>query len=108
VYLLRDAAAVHDPTAFTDPEIWNGGFHELSWEVGDRDDERLQPAVTALRWAAAITGCCGSTGREPAEQIAIPVTLASLQVWPPTRHYPTPGERTLGGLDRLAITRSAA
>jgi hypothetical protein len=52
VHLVRDAAAVHDPTAFTDPENWNGGFHELSWEVGDRDDERLQRVVTALWWAA--------------------------------------------------------
>jgi hypothetical protein len=70
---------VHDPTAFTDQENWTGGFYELSVEVGDRDDERLQRAVTALWQAAAITGCYGGFDREPADQVAVPVTLASLQ-----------------------------
>ena len=70
---------MHDPTAFTDQENWTGGFYELSLEVGDRDDDRLQRALVALWRAAAIAGCYGGTDREPAEQIAVPVTVASLQ-----------------------------
>ncbi|ANZ43495.1 hypothetical protein BBK82_42540 [Lentzea guizhouensis] len=64
---------------FTDPENWTGGFYELSLEIGDRDDERLQGALTALWRAAGITGCSGSRDREPADQDAVPVTVASLE-----------------------------
>jgi len=64
---------------FTDPENWTGGFYELSLEVGNRDDDRLQRAVTTLWRAAAINGCYGSKDREPADQIAVPVTVASLE-----------------------------
>jgi hypothetical protein len=74
-----DTAAVHDPTAFTDTENWNGGFYELSLEIGDRDDERLQRGLSALWQAAAIAGCYGNKDREPAVQVAVPVTVASLQ-----------------------------
>jgi hypothetical protein len=77
--LTGNTAAVHDPMAFTDPENWTGGFYELSLEVGDRDDDRLQRALTALWGAAAITGCYRRRDREPADQVAAPVTVASLQ-----------------------------
>ena len=74
-----NTAVVHDPMMFTDPENWAGGFYELSLEVGDRDDDRLQRALTALWRAAAITDCYGSRDREPADQIAVPITVASLE-----------------------------
>jgi hypothetical protein len=77
--LTGNTAAVHDPMAFTDPENWTGGFYELSLEIGDRDDDRLQRALTALWGAAAITGCYRRRDREPADQVAAPVTVASLQ-----------------------------
>ncbi|WP_218148292.1 hypothetical protein [Lentzea xinjiangensis] len=70
---------MHDPMAFTEPANWTGGFYELSVEVGDRDDDRLQRALTALWRAVAITGCYSSRDREPADQIAVPVTVASLE-----------------------------
>ncbi|NUT45836.1 MAG: hypothetical protein HOV94_00755 [Saccharothrix sp.] len=47
--------------------------------MGDRDDDRLQRALTALWRAAAVTGCHGGTDREPADQVAVPVTVASLK-----------------------------
>ncbi|GGS48901.1 MULTISPECIES: hypothetical protein [Actinokineospora] len=68
-----------DPAAFTDPSNWHGGFYELSLELGDRDDGRLQRALTALWRAAAISGCYPSADREPPEQTAVPVTVASLE-----------------------------
>lgn len=77
-YVVWDTAVVHDPTAFADPENWTGGFYELSLEVGDRDDERLQRGLSALWRAAAITGCYGNPDREPDGQAAVPVTVASL------------------------------
>lgn len=40
-HVVWDTAVMRDPTAFTDPENWVGGFYELTLEVGDRDDERL-------------------------------------------------------------------
>ena len=52
--------------AFTDAENWSGGFYELALEIGDRDDERLQRALTALWRAAAVTGCYGGRDQEPA------------------------------------------
>jgi hypothetical protein len=78
-HVVWDTAAMPDATAFTDPENWTGGFYELSLEIGDRDDGRLQRALTALWQAAAITGCYGSTAQEPTDQNAVPVTVASLQ-----------------------------
>ncbi|MER5266090.1 hypothetical protein ABTZ99_28785 [Actinosynnema sp. NPDC002837] len=69
---------MHDPMAFTDAENWTGGFYELSLEVGDHDDERLQRALTALWGAAAATDGYGHRDREPADQVAVPVTVASL------------------------------
>jgi hypothetical protein len=77
--VVWNTAVVHDPTAFTDPENWTGAFYELSLVFGDCDDERLQRAVTTLWRAAAITGCYGSIDREPADQSAVPVTVASLR-----------------------------
>lgn len=70
---------MHSSMVFTDRENWNGGFYELSLELGDRDDDRLQLALTALWGAAAVTGCYGSRDREPADQIEIPVTVASFE-----------------------------
>ncbi|MGM1060084.1 hypothetical protein [Saccharothrix sp. Mg75] len=67
-----------DPMAFTDAENWTGGFYELSLEVGDHDDERLQRALTALWRAAGVTGCCADRDREPADQDEVPVTVAAL------------------------------
>ncbi|MEU4766338.1 hypothetical protein AB0H12_24085 [Actinosynnema sp. NPDC023794] len=70
---------MHDPMAFTDAENWSGGFYELALEIGDRDDERLQRALTALWRAAAVTGCYPDRDREPADQVAVPGTVASLE-----------------------------
>jgi hypothetical protein len=74
-----DAAEVPDPAAFTDPENWYGGFYELALRIGDRDDERLQHAVSALWSAAAIAGCYGSADQEPADQESLPATVAALR-----------------------------
>ncbi len=79
-HAVWNTAVVPDPMACTDAENWTGGFYELSLEIGDRDDERLQRALTALWRAAAITGCYPSRDREPADQIAVPVTVASLDL----------------------------
>ncbi|MGC7098383.1 hypothetical protein ACPZ19_27235 [Amycolatopsis lurida] len=70
---------MHDATAFTDPDNWSGGFYELSLEIGERNDGRLQRALTALWRVAGITGCYGTDEREPAEQSAVPLTVASLE-----------------------------
>jgi hypothetical protein len=70
---------VRDPTAFTDRENWTGGFYELSLEIGDRDDDRLHRALTALWRATAIVGCYAGRDREPADQTAVPLTVASLR-----------------------------
>lgn len=67
-----------DPTSFTDPENWAGGFYELSLELGDRDDDRLDRAVNALWVGAAIVGCYGSASREPADQVAVATNVKSL------------------------------
>ncbi|MDQ2584085.1 hypothetical protein [Saccharothrix yanglingensis] len=70
---------MHDPALFTDPENWTGGFYELSLEIGVPDDGRRQRALTALWRAAAVTGCCAGRDREPADQPAVPLTVASLE-----------------------------
>lgn len=90
---------MHDPTAFTDTENWTGGFYELSMEIGDRDDERLQRAVTALWRAAGVTGCYGGTDREPADQVEVPVSVASLEEFGHLRGiaHPPPGRAVVCG-----------
>ena len=68
-----------DPTAFTDPDNWAGGFYELSLELGERSDERLDRALSVLWREAGIVGCYGERDREPADQVTVPITAASLQ-----------------------------
>ncbi|MFD4668905.1 hypothetical protein ACFWNN_04170 [Lentzea sp. NPDC058450] len=67
-----------DPASFTDRENWTGGFYELSLEIGDHDDARLERALTALWQAAGITGPYADQRREPADQQEVPATPASL------------------------------
>lgn len=85
---------MRDPTAFTDPENWSGGFYELELEIGVRDDGRLQRALTALWRAAAIVGCYASTEREPADQTTVPLTVTSLREY---GHLRGIGHPPLGG-----------
>ncbi|MEU4744660.1 hypothetical protein AB0G02_29950 [Actinosynnema sp. NPDC023658] len=68
---------MRDSTAFTDAANRAGGFHELALEIGDRDDERLHRAATALWRETALTGCYPGADREPSEQDEVPVGLAS-------------------------------
>ncbi|UQU65749.1 hypothetical protein COUCH_05370 [Couchioplanes caeruleus] len=68
-----------DPASFVDGENWTGGFYELCLELGPRDDQRLQAALTALWQAAGIDGCCADSGREPEDQPAVPCTVGSLE-----------------------------
>lgn len=74
-----NTGVVQDPTSFTDPDNWAGRDYELSLEIGDSDEERLQRAVGALWRAAAVTGCYGSSAGEPADQVAVPITVAALE-----------------------------
>ncbi|WP_199510714.1 hypothetical protein [Nucisporomicrobium flavum] len=68
-----------DPGSFADGENWTGGFYELFLELGPRDDQRLQAALTALWQAAGIDSCVADRGLEPEEQPAVPCTVASLE-----------------------------
>ena len=43
-----------DPTAFTDPENWTGGWYELALELGQRCDERLDHALRV--WCVVARG----------------------------------------------------
>jgi hypothetical protein len=65
-------------TAFTDPENWTGGWYELSLELGQRCDERLDHALRVLWQEAGIDGCVGSPDQEPADQATIAPSVASL------------------------------
>jgi hypothetical protein len=69
---------MRDPASFTDSENWCGGFYELSLEIGDTSDERLQLALSSLWQAAAVDGCYGDRDREPGEQGEVPCTVPSL------------------------------
>lgn len=44
------------PPKLRDRDAWNGGFYELAIQLGERDDARLQAAITVLARAAGITG----------------------------------------------------
>ncbi|WP_073926434.1 hypothetical protein [Streptomyces sp. CB03911] len=57
---------------------WSSGYYELAIELGSCDDARLQDVLSALWSAAEVRGCFGRTDREPAEQDAVPCSVASL------------------------------
>src|SRR5579859_7388708 len=44
------------PPQLRDRDAWTGGFYELAIQLGERDDMRLQAAVTVLTRTAGITG----------------------------------------------------
>jgi hypothetical protein len=68
-----------DPTAFTDPENWTGSFYELSLELGQRSDEHLDRVLRLLWREAGIVGCYGERDQDPADQVTLPASAASLQ-----------------------------
>lgn len=53
---------------FTEPDTWNGGYFELTMEIGFRDDERLRGGVVALWDHPALAGCYLDFTREPEQQ----------------------------------------
>lgn len=71
-----------DPTAFTDPENWTGGWYELALELGQRCDERLDHALRVLWRDAGIVGCVGLQDQEPTEREVVgfsPVIYGEVQ-----------------------------
>lgn len=80
----NDGPVAADASDLHDDALWLGGAYELAMEVGERDDARLDAALTALWAAAGVTGCQGvdgvSVGRgAPAAWVDTPCTVASLQ-----------------------------
>jgi hypothetical protein len=65
------------PTSFTDDNNWNGGFYELSIDLGDRDDARLASALERAWDDPRLDGCFADRRREPADQIRVAPTLAA-------------------------------
>lgn len=53
--VAADASDLHDDA------LWLGGAYELAMELGERDDARLDAALTALWAAADVAGCQGGT-----------------------------------------------
>lgn len=46
-----------DASDLNDDENWSGGFYELSIELGERDDSRLEKALLAVWRHASVQGC---------------------------------------------------
>jgi len=65
--------------SYTAQGNWDGGFYELTMELGDPADVVLQGALTALWRGAVIVGCHADRDREPADQDEVPCTVASLE-----------------------------
>ena len=66
------------PDSFVDDDNWRGGFYELSIEIGETSDERLERTLGSLWRAAGIRGCYGSREREIDAQSVISCTVESL------------------------------
>ena len=74
---------VNDSSAFTDDENWTGGFYELAVELGDRDDHRLDAAISAA-WADPwLTGPFAARDHEASAQERVAPSLATQET---TRH----------------------
>lgn len=72
VPVAADASDLHDDA------LWLGGAYELAMEVGERDDARLEAALTTLWAVAGVAGCHGGTdGGET--WVDAPCTVAALQ-----------------------------
>lgn len=68
-----------DFSELNDEENWNGGYYELSIEMGPTDDGRLERALLALWRETATDGCFVAASYHPAEHAPAPLTLASLE-----------------------------
>lgn len=66
-----------DPSAFTDGENWTGGFYELAVELGDRDDQRLDAAISAAWADPRLSGPFAARNREPGAQERVAPSLAT-------------------------------
>ncbi|HZJ46676.1 MAG TPA: hypothetical protein VFD63_23070 [Pyrinomonadaceae bacterium] len=56
---------------FTKEGVWWGGFYELAFELGDRSDERLSAALSALWSHPSLDGCYLDREKEPSEQVRV-------------------------------------
>jgi hypothetical protein len=68
-------------TLFTPDEVWYGGFFELSIELGDRCDERINAAVQALWTSPRLTGCYIERSMNPDMQVRIKPSLVTDEDW---------------------------
>ena len=59
-------------------ENWHGGFYELGLQLGPRDDDRLETALTALWTAAGVSGCYAPT-YNPLRHAPADLSLESLE-----------------------------
>jgi hypothetical protein len=75
--VTTEKPAPTNPADLDEPENWWGGFYELSIELGQRDDDRLDRAVTALWSAAAVEGCFEVASRDPLSHTPARLTLAA-------------------------------
>ncbi|WP_146605254.1 hypothetical protein [Jiangella anatolica] len=71
--MAADASDLHDDA------LWLGGAYELAIELGERDDARLDAALTALWEAAGVVGCQAAVRAEPGTWTDSPCTAAALQ-----------------------------
>ncbi|SEF15794.1 hypothetical protein SAMN04488561_5081 [Jiangella alba] len=68
-----------DASDLRDDALWLGGAYELAVELGERDDARLEAALTTL-WAAAEVAGCHAAGRDdPGTWTDAPCSAAELQ-----------------------------
>ena len=69
-----------NPADIEDPDNWDGGFYELTIELGARDDTRLDRALRSLWRAAEIEGCFAlASSNSATNHVPVDLSLASLE-----------------------------
>jgi hypothetical protein len=66
---------------FTPDDVWHGGFYELSIELGDRSDDRINYAVRTLWENPALTGCYLRRDIEPKAQNLVKPPMVTDEDW---------------------------
>jgi len=63
-------------TQFSDRRSWNGGYYELSIEIGPRSDELLQQSLDTIWQTSYLRGCYLDRYIEPEKQNTVKPDLA--------------------------------
>ncbi|TDD65343.1 hypothetical protein E1262_25575 [Jiangella aurantiaca] len=68
-----------DASDLRDDTLWLGGAYELAVELGERDDVRLEAALTTLWAVADVAGCHAADRDDTGTWTEAPLTAVALQ-----------------------------